>query len=144
MILPAPLDRARALGADPALNVSGTDTLAPYQENKGYLDVVVEASGTQPALLSALSVVRPRGVVVQLGLGGDAMVPMNTVVTKEIDLVGSFRFHEEFSWAAQLIRDERVNLVPVLSDVFPVVGALTAFEHANDRTRAMKVQIAFG
>jgi L-idonate 5-dehydrogenase len=134
---------ARAVGAETALNVSDAEILTPYMADKGWFDVVVEASGTSAALASALNVVRPGGTIVQLGLGGDFNIPMNTVVAKEIRLTGSFRFHEEFHWAASLIADGRVDLSPVLSDVFPADQAIEAFEHAGDRTRAMKVQVTF-
>jgi L-idonate 5-dehydrogenase len=142
-IAPKPLETALALGADRAINVAQPQALDEYRENKGWFDVVVEASGTQAALSAALEVARPRAIVVQLGLGGDISLPMNTVVAKELNLVGSFRFHEEFTWATQLIREGKVDLSPVLSDVFPVDDAINAFEHANNRDLAMKVQIAF-
>ena len=142
-LVDTPLHVALALGADEAINVSSCTTLEQYAEDKGYFDVVIEASGAQPALLKALDVARPRAIIVQLGLGGDIALPMNTVVAKELRLVGSFRFHEEFAWAAQLIREQRVNLKPLLTDVFPATDALAAFTRATDRNRAMKVQLKF-
>ena len=137
------LDVARQLGADETVNAGAVDAFAPYQGEKGYFDVVVEASGSQAGVNTALEVARPRARIVQLGLGGDISLPMNMVVAKELQLLGSFRFHEEFAWAAKLIRERRVDLAPLLSDVFAASDAVSAFERANDRQRAMKVQIAF-
>jgi L-idonate 5-dehydrogenase len=90
-----------------------------------------------------LEVLRPRSVLVQLGLGGDLAIPQNTVVAKEIEMKGTFRFHEEFGLAVDLINKRRVDLRPLLSGVFPLDDAVAAFETAGDRSRSMKVQLSF-
>ena len=56
---------------------------------------------------------------------------------------GSFRFHEEFALAVDLINRRRVDVRPLLSDTFPIDDAVAAFELATDRRRSMKVQLAF-
>nr|WP_321455021.1 L-idonate 5-dehydrogenase [uncultured Cohaesibacter sp.] len=138
------LERVIQLGADKAINVGrGGNPLAVYGENKGYFDAVVECSGSQPAIVSALDVVRPKGRVVQLALGGDLTIPQNTIVTKEIELCGSFRFYEDFAWAVELIGSGRVDLSPLLTQSFPLEDVVAAFELASDRKKAMKVQIRF-
>lgn len=138
------LEFATRIGADQTVNVSsGPDALAQFTADKGYFDICIEASGSEKALHSALTVVRPRGTIVQLGLGGDMSVPMNMVVAKEIQLVGSFRFHEEFSQAVKLISSKEVDVKPLISATLPLADAVAAFELANDRSRAMKVQLSF-
>ncbi len=138
------LEFATRMGADKTLNVLlGPDVLAPFTADKGYFDVCIEASGSDKALQSALAAVRPHGTIVQLGLGGDMSVPMNLLVAKEIQLVGSFRFHEEFSQAVKLISSQTVDVKPLISATLPLADAVEAFELANDRSRAMKVQLAF-
>ena len=88
---------------------------------------------------------RPRGVVVQLGLGGDISVPFKTSSSlKELSMVGSFRFHAEFELAVHLMRTGLVDLKPLISHTLPLDRAVEAFDTANDRRQAMKVQIAFG
>ncbi|MEM9471872.1 MAG: L-idonate 5-dehydrogenase [Pseudomonadota bacterium] len=138
------LEFAARIGADRTLNVSaGPDALAQFTADKGYFDICIEASGSETALHAALTVVRPRGRIVQLGLGGDMSVPMNMVVAKEIELVGSFRFHEEFAEAVKLISSGDLDVKPLISATLPLTEAVEAFELANDRTRAMKVQLSF-
>ncbi len=56
---------------------------------------------------------------------------------------GSFRFHEEFGLAVDLINKRRVDLSPLLTGIFPVERAVEAFELAGDRSKAMKVQLSF-
>lgn len=143
-VVDQPLKKAAQVGADRTINVAAQpDALAAYAVDKGTIDVVFEASGNQAALRTALDVLRPRGTLVQLGLGGDVAVPQNTIVAKEIELRGSFRFHEEFALAVDMIAGGRVDVMPLLTDVIDVDDAVRAFETAGDRTRAMKVQLAF-
>jgi L-idonate 5-dehydrogenase len=88
-------------------------------------------------------VLRPRSTLVQLGLGGDVSIPQNMVVAKEIEMKGTFRFHEEFGLAVDLINQRRVDLKPLLTGTYPIEDAVAAFESAGDRTKSMKVQLAF-
>jgi L-idonate 5-dehydrogenase len=135
---------ARKMGADEALNVAANpDALAPFQANKGGFDIMIEASGNESAFRAGLECLKPRGSLVQLGLGGDITIPQNLIVSKEIEVKGSFRFHEEFALAVDLLNRKRVDLNPLLTDVLPLNDAVKAFDLALDRTRAMKVQIAF-
>jgi L-idonate 5-dehydrogenase len=138
------LSKAADIGADRTINVATDgDKLAAYSANKGYFDVMFEASGNERAVRSGLEVLKPRGVLMQLGLGGDVSIPQNLVVAKEIDMRGTFRFHEEFALAVDLINRRRVDVKPLLTGVFDLDDAVAAFETAGDRSRSMKVQIAF-
>jgi L-idonate 5-dehydrogenase len=104
-----------------------------------------EASGNEKALAGALAAVRPTGIVVQIGIAGHGMnLPMNVVVAKEIELRGTFRFHEEFALAVALIGGGLVDVMPLLTETIPLAQANDAFALAADRSRAMKVQLAFG
>ena len=135
---------ARKIGADRGVNVA-TDAAAmdDYKVNKGAFDVMIEASGNERALRLGLDVLRPRGILVQVGIGGEMPVPMNQIVDKEIHIRGSFRFHEEFGLAVDLINQKRVNLAPLLTETVPLARAEDGFKLASDRSKAMKVQIAF-
>lgn len=140
----APLRVAEAIGADRVHQVGqGADPLAGYAANKGHFDVVFEASGSGAALVAALAVTRPGGVIAQVGIGGDAALPLSALVAREVRLVGSFRFHPEFAHAVEVLAAGRLDPRPLLTEVVPVAEAVRAFELAGDRQRAMKVQLAF-
>ncbi|OYU48040.1 MAG: L-idonate 5-dehydrogenase [Rhizobiales bacterium PAR1] len=133
---------AAKFGCDDCLDVSkGAEVLAPYTENRGQIDVVFECSGAPPAMASALQTLRPQGRIVLVGLGGDAPVPVNMIVAKELEIVGTFRFDLEFARAAELISSRTVDLRPMISASFPMAEAVEAFTQASDRTRATKVVI---
>lgn len=138
------LDYARSAGADEAINIaSDPDALAPYSRDKGTFDAFFECSGAEPALAAGLNVLRPRGRAVQLGLSGDMRVPMMQLTAKEIELVGSFRFHEEFAIAVDMMRNRLIDVRPLITHSFPVAEFAQAFEMAGDRRQAMKVQLDF-
>ncbi len=138
------LKKASEVGADRTINVATDgDKLAAYNVNKGSFDVVFEASGNERAVRAALDVIKPRGVFVQLGLGGDISIPQNVVVAKEIEMRGTFRFHEEFGLAVDLLNQKRLDVAPLLTGVYPIEDAVKAFDIAGDRNQSMKVQIGF-
>jgi L-idonate 5-dehydrogenase len=140
----APLAMARRIGADLALNTrEDSQALAPFAEDKGTFDVVFECSGAAPAVAGALNAARPQAVFVQVGnAGGELPVALNTVVAKEINLRGSFRFHEEFAWAVEFLSAGAIDVRPLLTETVPLDEAVRAFELAGDRSRAVKVQLA--
>ena len=138
------LKHAAAAGADRTIDMSGTpDALDAYTADKGWFDVLYECTGSARALSGAIAAMRPRGVVMQLGLGGDMTVPMMQITVKELDLRGSFRFHEEFATAVKLMQSGLVDVKPVITHTIPLDEAELAFRIANDRSRSMKTQIAF-
>lgn len=139
-----PLACAMKMGADQAVNLAiDPQGLAPFGADKGAFDVMFEASGSEKALLGGLEVVAPRGIIVAIGLGGDIALPMNKLVAKEIELRGTFRFHEEFAVAVSFLNQGLVDGKPVISDIVDFDNATRAFELAGDKRRAMKVQLAF-
>jgi L-idonate 5-dehydrogenase len=139
-----PLRCAASMGADETVNLkSDAVALERYKVDKGQFDVVFEASGSQAALLTALDVIAPRGILVTVGLGGDMSLPMNQIVAKEVDLRGTFRFHAEFATAVQFLNQGLVDGKPVITNVLPMSRALEAFALAADKSQSMKVQIAF-
>jgi L-idonate 5-dehydrogenase len=135
---------AKQCGADRGINVATQpDALSQYEKNKGYFDVMFECSGSEQALAGGIAVLKPRSVLMQLGLGGDMTLPLMQLTAKEIDLRGSFRFHTEFAVAVGLMSSALVDVKPLISHTFDLVNAEKAFQIANDRTIAMKTQINF-
>lgn len=138
------LGMAKRMGADRTINVAADgDALAEFKAGKGAFDVMIEASGNPAALRAGLECLQPRGILVQLGLGGDVSVPSGLLASREIEWRGSFRFHEEFGLAVDFINTRRIDVRPLLTEVVPLDEAVRAFDLAGDRSRAMKVQIAF-
>lgn len=138
------LGKALKVGADEVVNVAEEpDGLARFAKDKGSFDVLFEASGNQRALVGAFDALRPRGIIVQLGLGGEMQLPINTIVAKEFELRGAFRFHEEFAVAVELLNKGLVDVKPLISATLSYRDSARAFALAADRSQAMKVLLNF-
>ncbi|MFK7744855.1 MAG: L-idonate 5-dehydrogenase [Roseobacter sp.] len=138
------LQMAAANGADVTIN-TGTSPqgLASYQQGKGTFDVLFECTGVAAALSAGITTLRPGGTIVQLGLGGDMTLPVQAITAKELQLRGSFRFHEEFFTGVELMRKGLLDVKPLITQTYSIQDAVAAFEMASDRSQAMKAQISF-
>lgn len=139
------LKMARKAGADEVINVGqGGDKMADFAQGKGTFGVLIECSGAAPALTAGIHALQPRGVIVQLGLGGDMTLPVQAMTAKELQLRGSFRFHEEFFTGVSLMQKGLIDVKPFITHTLPLADSLQAFKIASDRNQAIKAQISFG
>lgn len=138
------LAMARSVGADQTINIKAApDGLEKFYPDKGYFDILYECSGSAPALATGIAALRPRGIILQLGLGGDMTLPMLSITAKELELRGSFRFHAEFATGVAMMQKRLIDVKPLITHTFPLKDAEQAFWVSNDRTLAMKAQIVF-
>lgn len=143
-LAPFTLEMARKLGADRVVNMAETpDGLEEFSASKGRFDAMFECSGVAAALAGAVPALRPGAVIVQLGLGGDMTLPVQAMTAKELTLKGSFRFHHEFPLAIEMMRADRIDARALITETVPLAEAVRGFDLASDRSRALKVQIAF-
>jgi len=135
------LAQAKLMGADVMLRADRPDDAAwPDQ-----VDVAIEASGSGPGLNSCIRTVRRAGTVVQVGIlpPGLTAILGNALVNKELQILGSWRFHTEFAEAIGLLADT-IDPEPLISHEFPLEQAQAAFDTASDRTTACKVLLRIG
>ncbi len=136
-IVDEPLEVARKLGATDAINVARTE--GPLPE----VDFALEMSGSPAGAASCLNAVRRAGKVVLVGLpGGMTPAPLFLVVTREIDVSGSYRYMDEYREAVEALADG-LDVEPAFSGSFPLDQAREAFALASDRKKAVKVQLEF-
>ena len=136
-----PLAVARRLGATRTLNATDGDAIAAVQA-----DVALDSSGNARGLASAIRGTARGGRVVMVGLlpTGDQPVPMSLAITRELELVGSFRFNDEIDAVIAAVADGSLVVDPVLTHEYPVAEALEAFAVAKDASRSSKVLLRFG
>ena len=145
-IVDPPLAVAEQVGADETINVATASArIDAYRAYKGQFDVAIEASGNPAALATCLDCTRPGGRVVQLGMlpTGEISLPLTKLTPKEIELVGTFRFHDEFAWAVEALVGGALDVAPVLTGTFNADQRHAAFAAAIDRNEHMKVQLVF-
>jgi len=94
------------------------------------VDVVVDASGAEPSIQTALHVVKVGGTFVQLGMGNaDIQIPMTLMLIKEVTIKGSFRYGPgDYPFAISLVSQGKVDLRPLVTHRFPFGQAIEAFK----------------
>ncbi len=139
-----PLRIAERMGATQVVNVKNASSeLEVFTKEGGWFDVAIEVSGNARGLENCIDATRPGGRIVQVGLlsPGNSGTPVNKVTAKELEIAGTFRFHQEFRWAVDALIAHRIDVEPILSAAFKFSEATTAFELASDRRKAMKVSL---
>jgi len=136
-VLEGPLERARRLGVHGTVRV-GAEQVPPLA-----FDVVLECSGAPAATSAALVGARRGAVVVQVGMVPDEARPVNLapLVSKELQLRGSFRFADELDEALELLA-AHPGIEDVVTHVLPAERAAEAFAAAQDSAASGKVLVS--
>ncbi|NQX26582.1 zinc-binding dehydrogenase [Microbacteriaceae bacterium VKM Ac-2854] len=140
-VLENPLAIARLVGADRTLLAGDAAAIAATDA-----DIAIESSGNPRGLASALSGTTRGGRVVMVGLPptGDQPVPLSLAISREIDLVGSFRFLDPMNEVLAALADGSLRVDPVITHVFDAVDSEEAFRVAGDAAVSGKVLLDFG
>ena len=100
-------------------------------------DWVVEATGSSDGLMQAVQLTRPRGTVfMKSTVHGKVSLDTAPVIVHEIALIGSRC--GRFEPALRLLAEGRVQVEPMISEVFPLSRAPAAFRVAG-RSGVLKV-----
>lgn len=136
-----PLEIARAVGADEVLRAGDAEAVASVEA-----DVVIESSGSHHGLASAINGTVRGGKVVMVGLlpSGPQPVPISLAITRELELLGSFRFNDEIDDVIAALADGSLHIGPVITHEFPLNQGLEAFETARNSAESGKVLLDFG
>jgi L-iditol 2-dehydrogenase len=126
---------ARDLGAETvhAVDTGMLEEAAQRFSGREGVDLVVETAGTAEAVNHALALVRPGGRVVLTGLPHDP-TPVRAfgVVRREITIVGSMIYQDEFGEALQLVASGAVRGEPLLTHRFALDRIVDAFAAHRD------------
>lgn len=138
-----PLEIAAGLGATRTIEAGSDDAAARIAAVEA--DVVLESSGSARGLASAISGAMRGGRVVMVGLlpSGNQPVPVSLAITRELDLVGSFRFNDEIDDVIAALADGSLAVDGVITHGFAAADALEAFEVAADASVSGKVLVEF-
>ena len=136
---------SKTSGADEIINtLTNYNELEQYQIGKGSFDVAIECSGSASGINDAIKSLKPKGTLIQLGLGGDILMPLVAVTTKELNIKGSFRFHSEFELAVKLMQKKLIDVNPLITHKIPFENAKQGFSIALDeKENSMKVHLKF-
>ncbi|MGO4474562.1 L-idonate 5-dehydrogenase [Arthrobacter sp. M-10] len=135
-----PLEIARAVGADEVLKGDDAEAIAAAEA-----DVVIESSGSHFGLASAIKGAVRGGKVVMVGLlpSGPQPVFISLAITRELELLGSFRFNNEIDEVIAALADGSLYVDPVVTHEFTLDRGLEAFEVAKNSAESGKVLLNF-
>jgi L-idonate 5-dehydrogenase len=136
-----PLEIARAVGATRTLSASDAEAVAAVDA-----DVCFESSGNYRGLASAVRGATRGGRVVMVGLlpSGEQPALVSLAITRELELVGSFRFNDEIDEVVAALADGTLQADPVITHEYEAEAALEAFGKARDSAGSGKVLLRFG
>jgi L-iditol 2-dehydrogenase len=131
------LARAVDSGATRAIDVSERG-LTP---DDGPFDVLLECTGSEALTSDAIQALRPAGTAVLVGMGPglEARIPIAAMQTREITLVGTFRYANTYAVAIALAAAGRVDLDGLVDARFPLEEADRALRAGRENPSLLKV-----
>lgn len=136
-------DLARRLGAE-AMHTTESgalESVAREFSGREGVDCVLETAGTPEAVDVALALVRPGGRVVLTGLQQEpTLVRFFGVVRREVTILGSMIYQDEFGEAMRLVAAGTVRTRPLVTHRFPLDELARAFAVHREPT-AIKVAV---
>jgi L-iditol 2-dehydrogenase len=128
------LQRARELGADLALDPSSSGfSKAALSRTEGRgADLAFEAVGVSAALQTAAGAVRKGGRLVLVGnIAPRVELPLQTIVTRQIALLGSCASQGEYPACLSLIANGRIDLGSLISARAPLADGAEWFDRLH-------------
>jgi L-iditol 2-dehydrogenase len=117
------LEKARRAGADHALSANAPDllaTIAKLTDGRG-ADVACEAVGAEPSFKTAIASVRKGGAVVLVGnTHPHVQFPLQSVVTREISLLGSCASAGEYPVCLDLMARGKIDVQSLITAAAPL------------------------
>ncbi|MBA0657395.1 hypothetical protein Goklo_009680, partial [Gossypium klotzschianum] len=119
------LSVAKELGADGVVEVSTNMQDIPKEVETicnvmgAKVDVSFDCAGLSKTMSTALSVTRAGGKVCLVGLGHNEMtVPLTTAATREVDVIGVFRYKNTWPLCIELLRSGKIDVKPLITHRF--------------------------
>lgn len=120
---PSRRDVSLSLGADYALDPADSGANAKIGELTGDrgVDRAFEAVGATAPIKTAISIVRKGGSVTLIGnVSPQVEIPLQSVVTRQISLLGSCAISGEYPIALDLMARGKINVKPLISATAPL------------------------
>lgn len=133
------LSKAKELGADLIIN-SKSEKMEDYI--KVGVDVVFEASGNSSVISQTTKFAKRGGKVVFIGLASDDYIGINIneVSSKELDLLGIFRYANVYKKSIDLLAKGKIDLKTLITHHFSLEKTQEALEFADkNKDKCIKV-----
>jgi L-iditol 2-dehydrogenase len=133
------LARAAELGATRAIDLNER-SLVP---DDGPFDALLECTGSESLTGDAVLAVRPAGTAVLVGMGPglEARIPLAALQAREITLVGTFRYANTYAVAIALAAAGRVELDGLVDARYPLEEVDVALRASRENPSLLKVVV---
>jgi threonine dehydrogenase-like Zn-dependent dehydrogenase len=105
------------------------------------VDVVIEASGSEPGTRMGTAALRPQGTMIVVGGGVHPGLDPMVILLKELRIQGSFTYLNEFDEVTQLLADGALEVADLTTGIVPIDDAPRAFERLR-AAETMKLLVA--
>ena len=130
------LAMARDLGADATFMATDPELLKKLNAATGGkgIDIAVEVVGAQQSIRTAIEAVRRGGTVTLIGnLAPKVEIPLQTVVTRQLRLLGSCASAGEYRECIELMESDAIRVEPLISAVAPLQEGAAWFDRLYNR-----------
>ena len=110
----------------------------------GGFDIVLECCGNSPAVSTAISTVKPGGVVTLVGVSmGTVTIPSIVAVMSELTLKGAIGYTKaEFQTCIDLMSEGKINVMRFVDDIVGLDGVQKAYERlTSGKDSAIKILV---
>ena len=139
-------NKAVSLGvADEWVNAKDPNMVADMtKKTQGGFDFVIECCGNAAAVSTALTVVKPGGKVILVGVSLEPVtIPTMLAVMREIDVQGAIAYTKtEFQTCIDLMADKQIDVLKFVDDVVDLENVQSSYERLTSGTdSAVKILV---
>jgi L-iditol 2-dehydrogenase len=126
-----------------ATRTGATRTLIAGVDEPSQADVLIECSGHPVALAAGIAALRPAGtaVLVGMGPGETAEVPLSVIQRREIWATGTFRYANTYPAAIALAASGRVDLEAIITGHYALDDTDSALRAGREDPSTVKVMV---
>ncbi|KAI8379676.1 uncharacterized protein BYT42DRAFT_336600 [Radiomyces spectabilis] len=112
-------------------------------ESHELADVVIDCSGAETSVQTAIYITRNGGSVVLVGMGAPVQsIPVSEIGIREVDIKGVFRYCNTYPRAVKMIASGTIDVKPLITHSYKLEESVEAFKHVKEgRDGTIKVQI---
>ncbi|MGN6369901.1 MAG: zinc-dependent alcohol dehydrogenase [Phycisphaerae bacterium] len=136
---PARLQTAKTAGATHTLPANAPDLVQQIHGlTHGGLDLVFEAVGAGPSIHTAITAARKGATIVLVGnVSPTVPLPLQSVVTRELTLLGTAASNGEYPTCIDLLATKKVNVASLISATAPLDQGPTYFDRLYNKDPAL-------
>ena len=142
IVISDPIENRRRFALEHGATEAVDPTHVDFAQWDRHFDVYIDASGNGRAITQALPTIRPGGVAVLVGMGGDYLeLPIAMLQHREVMVTGTFRYVNTWPTAIDLISSGTVQVDPLVTGRFGLDGAEEALLKAKTDPQAIKTMV---